>query len=32
MLLQQARLPARFDAEGEAVLLDDQDRGCGTPN
>jgi RNA polymerase sigma-70 factor (ECF subfamily) len=27
MLLQQARLPARFDAEGEVVLLDDQDRG-----
>jgi len=26
MLLQQARLPARFDAGGEAVLLDDQDR------
>jgi RNA polymerase sigma-70 factor (ECF subfamily) len=26
MLLQQARLPARFNAEGEAVLLDDQDR------
>ena len=26
MLLQQARLPARFDANGEAVLLDDQDR------
>ncbi len=26
MLLQQARLPARFDAEGEAVLLEDQDR------
>ena len=26
MLLQQARLPARFDADGEAVLLDDQDR------
>ena len=26
MLLQQARLPARFDASGEAVLLDDQDR------
>jgi RNA polymerase sigma-70 factor (ECF subfamily) len=26
MLLQQARLPARFDAHGEAVLLDDQDR------
>jgi RNA polymerase sigma-70 factor (ECF subfamily) len=27
MLLQQARLPARFDANGEAVLLEDQDRG-----
>lgn len=26
MMLQQARLPARFDANGEAVLLDDQDR------
>ncbi|MDB5739404.1 MAG: putative polymerase, sigma-24 subunit, subfamily [Alphaproteobacteria bacterium] len=26
MLLQQARLAARFDADGEAVLLDDQDR------
>lgn len=26
MLLQHARLPARFDAAGEAVLLDDQDR------
>src|SRR6201995_6152162 len=26
LLLQQARLPARFDAEGEAVLLEDQDR------
>jgi RNA polymerase sigma-70 factor, ECF subfamily len=26
MLLKQARLPARFDADGEAVLLDDQDR------
>ncbi len=26
MLLQQARLPARFDANGEAVLLEDQDR------
>ena len=26
MLLQQARLPARFDAEGEVVLLEDQDR------
>ena len=27
MLLQQARLPARFDENGEAVLLDDQNRG-----
>jgi RNA polymerase sigma-70 factor (ECF subfamily) len=26
MLLQQARLPARFDAQGEAILLEDQDR------
>ena len=26
MLLQQARLPARFDADGQAVLLEDQDR------
>lgn len=26
MLLQQARLPARFDKNGEAVLLEDQDR------
>jgi len=26
MLLQQSRLAARFDAEGEAILLDDQDR------
>jgi len=26
MLLQQARLAARFDADGEAILLDDQDR------
>jgi RNA polymerase sigma-70 factor (ECF subfamily) len=26
MLLQQARLAARFDAEGEAILLEDQDR------
>jgi RNA polymerase sigma-70 factor (ECF subfamily) len=25
-LLQHARLPARFDAAGEAILLDDQDR------
>ncbi len=27
MLLQQARAPARFDADGAAVLLEDQDRG-----
>ena len=27
MLLQHARAAARFDANGEAVLLDDQDRG-----
>jgi RNA polymerase sigma-70 factor (ECF subfamily) len=27
MLLQQSRLPARFDAQGEAVLLEDQERG-----
>jgi RNA polymerase sigma-70 factor (ECF subfamily) len=26
ILLQQARLAARFDADGEAILLDDQDR------
>jgi len=26
MLLQQSRLSARFDANGEAILLDDQDR------
>ncbi|HVW72205.1 MAG TPA: RNA polymerase sigma factor [Rhizomicrobium sp.] len=26
MLLQQSRLPARFDADGEVVLLEDQDR------
>lgn len=26
MLLQQSRLPARFDEAGEAVLLEDQDR------
>jgi len=26
MLLQHARAPARFDADGEVVLLDDQDR------
>ncbi len=27
MLLQHARSPARFDADGEIVLLEDQDRG-----
>jgi RNA polymerase sigma-70 factor (ECF subfamily) len=27
MLLQHARLPARFDAGGDAILLEDQDRG-----
>lgn len=27
MLLQHARVPARFDAAGEIVLLEDQDRG-----
>lgn len=27
LLLQQARLLARFDADGEVILLDDQDRG-----
>src|SRR5690606_13693981 len=27
MLFQHARVPARLDAEGEIVLLDDQDRG-----
>jgi len=27
MLLQHARTPARFDAAGQIVLLDDQDRG-----
>ena len=32
MLLQQARLAARFDAAGEAVLLDDQDRGLWNQN
>ncbi|MES2472767.1 MAG: RNA polymerase sigma factor [Pseudomonadota bacterium] len=31
MLLQQARLPARFDVHGEAVLLDDQDRALWDP-
>ena len=27
LLLQHARAPARFDAQGEIVLLEDQDRG-----
>jgi len=27
MLFQQSRAPARFDADGEIVLLDEQDRG-----
>jgi RNA polymerase sigma-70 factor (ECF subfamily) len=27
MLLQHARAPARFDADGEIILLEDQDRG-----
>ncbi len=27
MLLQQARLAARFDEDGQTILLDDQDRG-----
>src|SRR3569833_2355440 len=31
MLLQQARLPARFDANGEAILLEDQDRSRWDP-
>ena len=31
MLLKQARLPARFDAKGEAVLLEDQDRALWRP-
>ena len=31
MLLKQARLPARFDANGEAVLLEDQDRALWRP-
>jgi RNA polymerase sigma-70 factor (ECF subfamily) len=31
MLLQHARTPARFDAEGQIVLLDDQDRGLWNP-
>ena len=31
MLLQQSRLAARFDAEGEIILLDDQDRSLWDP-
>jgi len=31
MLLQQARLPARFDTNGEAILLEDQDRSRWDP-
>src|SRR5438045_3303090 len=31
MLLQQARLAARFDGEGEIILLDDQDRSLWAP-
>ena len=30
MLLQQARLPARFDSNGEVILLEDQDRSLWT--
>ena len=32
MLLQQARLQARFDANGEAILLEDQDRSLWNAN
>lgn len=32
MLLQHARAPARFDAEGMAVLLEDQDRSRWNPS
>lgn len=32
MLLQQARLPARFDADGNVILLDDQDRSLWNAN
>ncbi|HWX90335.1 MAG TPA: DUF6596 domain-containing protein, partial [Rhizomicrobium sp.] len=32
MLLQQARLKARFDASGEVILLDDQDRSLWNAN
>jgi len=31
MLLQQSRAPARFDANGEIVLLDEQDRSLWDP-
>jgi RNA polymerase sigma-70 factor (ECF subfamily) len=31
MLLQHSRAAARFDAEGQAVLLDDQDRSLWSP-
>jgi RNA polymerase sigma-70 factor (ECF subfamily) len=31
MLLQQSRLVARFDADGEAILLEDQDRSRWDP-
>src|SRR5690349_5345998 len=31
MLLQQSRLAARFDSEGEIILLDDQDRSLWDP-
>ncbi len=32
MLLQHSRLPARFDTNGGAVLLEDQDRAAWRPN
>jgi len=32
MLLQQARLPARFGEDGEAIALEDQDRGLWKAN
>lgn len=32
MLLQQARLPARFAADGHVILLDDQDRSLWNAN
>jgi RNA polymerase sigma-70 factor (ECF subfamily) len=31
MLLQHARMAARFDAEGQVILLDDQDRSLWSP-